>query len=271
MAASSGKPPKPPTATPREPRGGFDDTSIGGHRHGFPQTPSSAVLGAGSDDVVARARAFQVLVRAYWKPVYKTIRLRFRKSNEEAKDLTQGFFTRAFEKEVFGSYDPARARFRTFMRTCLDNYVANEEQARRRLKRGGGMTLLSLDFDAAERELHADSALAKQPDDGCFDREWAKALLELGVEELRGQLNGRGKELHFELFSRYDLVDDPEDRPTYANLADEMAIKVTDVTNYLALARREFRRIVLEHLRELTANDEEFEEEARSLLGVDPV
>jgi hypothetical protein len=41
------------------------------------------------------------------------------------------------------------------------------------------------------------------------------------------------------------------------------------VTNYLALARREFRRTVLEKLRELTATDEEFRREARSLLGVD--
>jgi len=42
------------------------------------------------------------------------------------------------------------------------------------------------------------------------------------------------------------------------------------VTNYLAGARREFRRIVLDKLRELTATDDEFRREARMLLGVDP-
>jgi hypothetical protein len=45
---------------------------------------------------------------------------------------------------------------------------------------------------------------------------------------------------------------------------------VTSVTNHLALARREFRRIVLEKLRELTSTDAEFRREARALLGVDP-
>ena len=38
----------------------------------------------------------------------------------------------------------------------------------------------------------------------------------------------------------------------------------------LALARREFRRIVLEKLRALTATDDEYRREARALLGVDP-
>jgi len=42
------------------------------------------------------------------------------------------------------------------------------------------------------------------------------------------------------------------------------------VTNYLAFARREFRRIALERLREMAASDEEFRREARALLGVEP-
>ena len=49
---------------------------------------------------------------------------------------------------------------------------------------------------------------------------------------------------------------------------EEMHIPVTQVTNFLAFARREFRRIVLEKLREITTSDREFREEARSLLGV---
>ncbi len=39
--------------------------------------------------------------------------------------------------------------------------------------------------------------------------------------------------------------------------------------NRLAYARREFRRIVLERLREITATEEEFRAEARVLLGTD--
>jgi len=57
------------------------------------------------------------------------------------------------------------------------------------------------------------------------------------------------------------------DRPTYAELALRLGLSATDVTNELAAARREFRRIVLEALREQCATDEEFEAESRALMG----
>ena len=53
-------------------------------------------------------------------------------TSADAQDLTQEFFARAFEKEYLEKYDPARARFRTFVRTCLDGFLANERQRPRR-------------------------------------------------------------------------------------------------------------------------------------------
>jgi RNA polymerase sigma factor (sigma-70 family) len=242
------------------------DTAAGGSRDRFPATPASAVWGVRSNDPVTRGRALTTLVRAYWKPVYKHIRLRFRKSNEEAKDLTQAFFARALERPLFESYDPSKARFRTYLRTCVDNFVANQEQARRRLKRGGTAVVLSLDFDEAERELE----LSGPPDsvEAHFDREWARGLHALAVIRMEAELTRNGKERYFEVFSRYSLVPD-EERPSYATLADELGLKVTDVTNYLAAARRTYRRAVLATLREITASEEELLLEAE-LLGVDP-
>jgi hypothetical protein len=52
-------------------------------------------------------------------------------------------------------------------------------------------------------------------------------------------------------------------------LAQEFGLDQTTVTNYLAAARRDFRRLVLEKVREITATEEEFRNEARSLLGVE--
>ncbi len=75
--------------------------------------------------------------------------------------------------------------------------------------------------------------------------------------------------MQFAVFERYDLGDE-DTRPSYAALAEEFRIPVTGVTNYLAFARREFRRCVLSQLRDMTGSDEEFQREARSLLGVGP-
>jgi hypothetical protein len=74
--------------------------------------------------------------------------------------------------------------------------------------------------------------------------------------------------IHFELFERCDL-EDADPKPSYAQLALEFGLRSTDVTNYLAFARREFRRCVLDELRAMTASEEEFRREAQALLGVE--
>jgi hypothetical protein len=69
------------------------------------------------------------------------------------------------------------------------------------------------------------------------------------------------------VFEQYDLVGEDTERPTYSELARRLGLSTTDVTNELASARREFRRLVLEALREQCATDEEFDAESRALTG----
>ena len=246
------------------------DTDIGGGSDRFPVTRHSVIAATGSEDPQVRQRAYEVLVSAYWKPVYKYLRLRWRQSNEDAKDLTQGFFTRAMEKSFFSGYDPRLARFRTFLRTCLDRFVANELKAASRIKRGGHVEILSLDFEGVEREM---SELGGEPPkdvEALFHREWVRSLFALAVYNLRWSLEAESKAIHFELFRRYDLEGpNREERLTYEELASEYGLKGTQVTNYLALARRRFRELVLERLRQICGSEEEYRQEARELLGVD--
>jgi hypothetical protein len=103
--------------------------------------------------------------------------------------------------------------------------------------------------------------------DELFEKEWVRSLFGLSVERLAAECSERGKDVHFRIFRRYDLDEGEGDRPTYAELAQELGIAPTDVTNHLAFARREFRRITLETLREMTATEDEFRREARSLLA----
>jgi hypothetical protein len=106
--------------------------------------------------------------------------------------------------------------------------------------------------------------------DDWFEKEWIRSLFVLAVETLLEECEARGKKVHFRLFEIYDLEDASSRRPSYEDLAREFNIGVTDVTNYLAFARREFRRIVLATLREMCANEEAFRREAGAILGVDP-
>jgi DNA-directed RNA polymerase specialized sigma24 family protein len=251
-----------------------EDTRIGGPSGKFPATRWSAVMAARSDDAEERSRALGAILAAYWKPIYKYLRIRWNKSNEDAKDVTQEFLAQLIEKEYLSDFDPAKARLRTFLRVCVDHFVANQSKAASRLKRGGGVPHVELDFAGAEAEFaRAKSPLAANASSESFDeyleKEFVRNLFTLAVADLRAFCEARGKLHHFELFERYDLDDGGLSRSSYAEMAREFGIAVTDVTNHLAFARREFRRIALEKLRELSCSEAEFRREARALLGVE--
>lgn len=236
----------------------------------FPLTRHSVLHAVAGSDAEARQRAYGRLVEGYWKPVYKYLRVRWRRSAEDAADLTQEFFLKALEKRFFAGFDPRKARFRTYLRTCLDRFVANQRRAEKRQKRGGESRPLSLDFAGADGELRETAVPDPLDVEEYFHREWLRGFFQLVVEELRRRAEAQGKAVHFRLFERYDLEGaEPGERLTYADLARETGLPVTQVTNHLAWARRELRALALERLRELTGSEAEFRAEARLLFGVD--
>lgn len=231
----------------------------------FPATRLSLVARTRSADPDTRQVAFASLIEAYWKPVYKYLRLKWQLAPEDAADLTQEFFTTTLEKDVLGRFEPDRARFRTYLRVCLDGFVSNVRKAEGRLKRGGGVTVVSLDFAWAEGELGQHEPAMPADVDELFYQEWVRALFQRAVEDLRASCVSGNRPIMFQVFERYDLTEGS--RPTYAALASELGLSTATVTNHLAAMRRELRRHVLERLRELTSTDDEFEAEARRLLG----
>ena len=233
----------------------------------FPSTRHSMVAAIRSPRTDVRRSAFDTLVTAYWKPVFKYVRLKWHATPEDAADLTQAFFLRAFEKDFFASFDPSRARFRTYLRLCLDGFVSNARKADARLKRGGAVRLISIDVGEAERELRHQAPNAVDDFDAYFHREWLRSLFASAAGRLREACVARGREARFALFEQYDLAGEDGERPTYAELARRLGLSAADVTNELAAARREFRRLVMEALREQCATDEEFEAESRALMG----
>jgi len=236
----------------------------------FPITRLSAIVGTASANSEERTRAFEALVSAYWMPVYKYIRLKWNKPGEDARDLTQAFFAEAIEKSFFSRYDASKAKFRTYLRTCLDGFISNENKSAARIKRGGAATILSLDFDDAEEQLKISAPPSQSSIEDYFEKEWARSVFALALDAFRTSMSDSGREVHLKLFERYVIdVEDDKPKTSYKALASEFDISTTDVTNYLSVARREFRRIVLGKLRELTVTEEEFRREARALLGVD--
>jgi RNA polymerase sigma factor (sigma-70 family) len=234
----------------------------------FPETRYSVLRAARSPDPEERRQAFAALAEAYWKPAYKYARLRFGLPPADAEDLTQGFFAEALQKGWFERFDPARARFRTYLRTCLDGFASKARASARAQKRGGGAVHLPLDFASAERELRDQAGDAADPE-AYFHREWMRALFERALSRLAAQCAAAGREAAFEVFRAHD-VDADGATPSYAALAERFALPVTQVTNHLSAMRRDLRRHLLACLRELCESEEEFRQEAQGLLGTPP-
>ena len=237
---------------------------------GFPDTRMTAIAAISSGDERTRAQGLETLAAAYWSPIYKYIRLKWNRSPDAAEDLTQSFFAEAIEKNFFEKYDPSKARFRTFLRVCLDGFISNQDKSASRLKRGGGIDIQGVDFQSAELQVKSIESSSQSTMDEFFEKEWIRGLFGLALRSLEHGLVSSGKTIQFQIFKRYVVDSTADDRRfTYADLAAEFSIPVTTVTNYLAAARREFKKVLLEKLRDLTVTDEEFRREARTLLGSD--
>lgn len=233
----------------------------------FPPTRLSVVARTRSADDAIRQLAFATIIEAYWKPVYKYLRLKWNLDAEAAADLTQDFFASTLEKDVLGRFDPERARFRTYLRLCVDGFASNARKAEGRLKRGGAATTVPLDFAAAEGEITRHELSVAADVDELFYQEWVRALFQRAVDDLRAWARATGRELMFNVFERYDLAEPSAEPPTYAAIGRELGLTAATVTNHLAAMRRQFRRQLLDRLRDLTTSEEEFEAEAQRLLG----
>jgi len=226
------------------------DTAIGGPHGQFPSTQLSLLEAAASSPP---NEALERVAALYWKPVYRFLRLKFRKDNEDAKDLTQSFFATALERDFFARFDPAKASFRTYLRIAVERFAANQHAAANRLKRGG---------DAVFEPIQDQAAATDSPEQ-VFEREWQRQLFALALDDLRAHCEGAGKLLQFQIFAAYDLAEG--ERPSYAALAARHGVTETAVTNYLAWARRMLRGFVNGRLRGVTSGDRELREEMRRI------
>jgi DNA-directed RNA polymerase specialized sigma24 family protein len=236
----------------------------------FPTTRHSVIERLRSPQDFQRKEAFGDVAGGYWKPVYKYLRVKWQMDAEEAEDATQGFFAEAFEKGWLERFDPSQAKFRTFLRVCVDRLVMNRRQSATREKRGGGARAISIDafdFGGAEHELAGQGLSAPPEADAFFQREFVRALFDRAVELVRDEAAVKGRDVHWRLFERYDLAGG--DPPTYAALAQEFSLTSGQVTGYLAQMRAAFRGHAVIALEALCINRDEFRREARDLLGLE--
>lgn len=225
----------------------------------FQTTSWSLVLGAASNSSEAR-EALEALCQIYWKPVYAFIR---RKGHDpdKAQDLTQEYFARLIEKNYLEDADRTRGRFRSFLLVSVRNFLANQWDHERALKRGGNRRPVSI--DGAEAEQWYALAIANDvTPEALFERRWAVSLLERVLQRLRATYVEAGKEQQFVSLQGFLHR---ESGDGYEQLATQMNLSAGSLRMSVLRMRRRYRALLRAEIGQTVDRPDEIDEEIRFL------
>lgn len=210
-----------------------EETSIGGGDVRFRTTLWAVIRDAqsGSRDALER------LSLQYWKPVYFFVR---RRGNdvETSKDLTQAYFASLLERDFLSRVSCDRGRFRSFILASLANFLSDDFDRSRSLKRGG-----ALDFVRAEESLPSTDPTPEK----AFLQGWAKEVVERAIERLRG------------IVGREEAGLLTGDGPA--------GLSVEQKKQRARKVRQKLRECLMDELRPTVENDRQAEAEIRELLA----
>ena len=230
---------------------------------GFVTTRWTLVLAAADSDSPESREALAALCQDYWYPLYVYARRRGN-SPEDARDLTQGFFAKLLEKNYLQSADRERGKFRTFLLTALQRYMANEWDRESAQKRGGGQAPISLDLEWAEGGLVFEPSDDLTPED-IFEKCWALAQFDKVVDRMRDEMSLPGKERRFELLKGY-VTGESQDIP-YRSVADELGVSESSVKVAVHRMRKRFGELLRQEVVQTVAGPDGVEAEVRHLLA----
>ena len=229
----------------------------------FATTHWTVVLAAGRRHTPQSDGALEELCRTYWFPLYAYVRRRGH-TKEDAEDLVQAFFARFLEKNYLNGLSAERGRFRAFLLASLKHFLINEWKKSRRLKRGGGEKLLSLDWESADQKFQVAATNEPSPD-RAFDREWALALLAKVIECLRAECEADGKEKLFEQLKVFLTTGKGE--LSHAAAAKNLGMDETAVRVALHRLRKRYRALLRAEIAQTLADESQVDEELRALFG----
>ncbi len=229
---------------------------------GFATTRWSIVIAAGHRSDAAAEAALAGLCEVYWVPLYEFARRRGY-SAADAGDVTQGFFTQLLEKNYLQSADPERGRFRAFLLTAFKRFLSKEHDHNHALKRGGGLSLVSLDLERAESQCRIEPIDDRTPE-SLFERRWAITLLDRVLHLLDEEYSRKGKQQFFTM-CRGSLTGLGIEEQ-YASIAAACGMTEPAVKVAVHRMRARYRELLLAEIAQTVSSESEIEDELRALM-----
>ena len=243
-----------------------DMTDMGGTGQAFLTTHWSIIANVGTIDDDKNQALIGLLVSKYWKPVYCYLR-RKGHDNEQAKDLTQGFFHEVvLGRSLIQKADRSKGRFRSFLLIALNRYLITAKTGHAAQKRIPKSKLVPLDLTDLPELRQASSELT--PEDS-FNYAWISSLLEQVLHEVEAKCHEDGKTVHWHIFHDRILepIMDMTEPPSMKEICRKYAIESeTKASNMMVTVKRRFQTALRNHLRSLVVSEEQVDEELVEIM-----
>ena len=210
------------------------------------------MLRAGEADSEPSARrALSGFCEAYWPPLYTFLRHRGHPS-ADAQDLVQSFFVHLLEQNTLSRADRQKGRLRTFLLGSLENFLYNEYDRTRALKRGGDRQILSIEQHLPEAEA-AMLATVHLSDAACYDLAWASNIVSRAWKNLQDQFEAEGGNVT---------------PPSQEEAAARLGVPIATLRTWLSRLRQRFRESLRAEVGSTVSDPADIDGELRHLYEI---
>ncbi|NQV31620.1 MAG: hypothetical protein HQ515_02950 [Phycisphaeraceae bacterium] len=241
-----------------------DQTVMGGTKQAFLTTQWSLIenIQDGRDQDEALIGS---LLKQYWKPVYCYLRSKGH-GNEQAKDLTQGFFHEiVLNRDLVARADQSRGRFRSFLLHALKQYAGKQGLKQKAQKR---VEEKRMAFDMEEEPCLPESVSQSTAEES-YHYAWLSSLLERVLKEVKEDCVRQGMDIHWALFDKRVVWPTFDDRsaPSLNQLCESYDIEdVKKASNMIITVKRRFRATLMQHVRNTVLSQGQTTDELEELL-----
>lgn len=183
----------------------------------------------------------------------------------DAEDLAQEFFCRFLERHPLANVSPAGGKFRSFLLTCLKNFLSNQRERAQAQRRGGGQTLVSLDVQEGETRFFMEPADHFTPD-ALYDKNWALTVVDRTIKNLQQEYAAKGVMQDFEQLKGF--LPGGEGGLSRAELVAKRGVSAGAIDVAVHRLRKRFGVLLREEIAHTVSSEAEVDEEIKFLISV---
>jgi DNA-directed RNA polymerase specialized sigma24 family protein len=233
---------------------------------GFQTTHWTLVLRARETQSDTSAqKALSNFCEAYWPPLYAFLRHRGHAS-PEAQDLVQGFFAHLLEQNTLSRADQEKGRLRTFLLGSLQNFLCNEYDRARALKRGGGLQIVSIDERLPEVEASM-METAYVSDSRSYDLVWALHIVKRAWDNLQTAFEAEGKTEWLEVLRPF-VAGGGKTPLNQEEAAAKLGVPIATLRTWLSRLRQRYREALRTEVANTVSDPAEVDQELHYLYQV---